>query len=323
MAGWQQSLAAAIRDPAELLRALGLAPGALAVASDNPFPLLVPRSYVARMRPGDAADPLLRQVLPLAAEDASVAGFGIDAVEDRRFRRAPGLLQKYQGRALLMLAGTCAINCRYCFRRHYPYAEEPKRGVQWQPALDALRGDASISEVILSGGDPLLLSDRRLAALLRELDAIPHLQRLRIHTRLPVVLPDRVTPALVALLGRGRLAPVVVVHANHAAELEADCAAALARLAATRVRVLNQAVLLRGVNDSVAALAALSERLLTLGALPYYLHQLDRVHGAAHFEVPVDTGLALVRALRARLPGYLVPRYVREIPGEDGKTLLG
>lgn len=317
-----RSLAEAVRDPDELISLLGLPedlrePARRAARS---FPLLVPRSFLARIRPGDPADPLLRQVLPLAAEDDPAPGFVADAVGDLAARKAPGLIHKYHGRALLVAAGACAVHCRYCFRRHYPYGDDPRRLEDWEPALAAIVADESVSEVILSGGDPLMLTDARLATLLARLEAIPHLRRLRVHTRLPIVLPDRVTPDLIALLRSTRLATAVVVHANHPNELVGDCAEAIRSLSTSGLVVLNQAVLLRGVNDDADVLAELSERLFDLGVLPYYLHQLDRVAGAAHFEVPEAVGRELMAELRRRLPGYLVPRYVRETPGEAGKT---
>jgi EF-P beta-lysylation protein EpmB len=319
-----RSLAKAVRDPDELISLLGLPddlrePARLAAQS---FPLLVPRSFLARMRPADASDPLLRQVLPLGAEEELAPGFTADAVGDLGARKAPGLIHKYHGRALLVAAGACAVHCRYCFRRHYPYGDDPRRLDDWEPAIATIAADESISEVILSGGDPLMLTDARLTALIGRLESIPHLRRLRVHTRLPIVLPDRVTPEFLALLRLARLATAVVVHANHPNELVGDCAEAIRLLSRSGVTVLNQAVLLRGINDDAGVLAELSERLFDLGVLPYYLHQLDRVAGAAHFEVPEETGRELMAELRRRLPGYLVPKYVREVAGEIGKTLI-
>ena len=322
---WQHELAAAIRDPDLLIDAMGL-PEELRVGARQTaglFPLLVTRSFLRRMRRGDPRDPLLLQVLPLGAEADSVPGFEADALDEQSAHAAPGLLQKYAGRALLIATGACAIHCRYCFRREFPYGEEPRRMSDWEPAFERLRQDASIREIILSGGDPLMLTDARLAEMIRRLDAIPHLERLRIHTRLPIVLPSRVTRPLLNLLRSTRMTPIVVVHANHPAELVDDCAAALRKLVRSGLTVLNQAVLLRGINDSVEALSGLSERLINLGVIPYYLHQLDRVSGTAHFEVPEGRGVELVNALRRRLPGYAVPQYVREIPGQPHKVPLG
>ena len=323
-ADWHQSLARAIRNPDELLDRLGLSESLRPAAHEAArlFPLMVPESYLRRIDPSNPNDPLLRQVLPLFQESLEVPGFELDAVDDASFRLAPGLLKKYSGRALLIATGSCAVHCRYCFRRHYPYGEEPRRLDDWQPALDAIAADPSIQEILLSGGDPLMLTDRRLSDLLDRLEAVPHLRRLRVHTRLPIVLPERVTGTLLDRLTECRLTTVVVVHANHAAELVADCAEALRKLVAAPLTVVNQAVLLRGVNDSVEAQCDLSTALIDLGVLPYYLHQLDRVAGASHFEVPVEEGRALVQEMRRRLPGYAVPRFVREIPGEAHKTVL-
>lgn len=322
---WRTELASAIRNPAELLRRLKL-PASLIDSADDAsklFPLLVPESFLRRMQPGDANDPLLRQVLPVAEEFDEVPGFTQDALEESSYRAAPGLLHKYEGRALLIAFGACAVHCRYCFRRHYPYETEPRRMSDWQPALDRIAADESLHEILLSGGDPLMLSDRRLAELGGAIDAIPHVRRIRIHTRLPIVLPSRVTAEFIDLLTRLRTTPVVVVHANHPNEIADDCAEALRRLSATGLTVLNQSVLLRRINDSADRLAELSERLIDVGVLPYYLHQLDRVAGVAHFEIAESRGLEIVEQLRRRLPGYAVPRFVREVSGEPYKVPLG
>lgn len=319
---WQQLLAQAVSDPAELVALLGLDRSLLpaARAAAGTFPLRVPRGFVARMRPGDPADPLLRQVLPLGEELAQVPGYSDDPVGDLRARRGPGVLQKYQGRVLLTATGACGVHCRYCFRRHFPYAEENPRRAHWEAALDAVRADPSIREVILSGGDPLSLSDASLAEIAAALEAIPHIGRLRIHTRQPVVLPERVDDRLLAWLTASRLQKVVVIHANHAREIDTHVHDAMKRLADTGASLLNQSVLLKGVNDSPEALAGLSEALFAAGVLPYYLHLLDKVRGAAHFDVPETRARQLMAALRARLPGYLVPRLVREDPGAPSKT---
>lgn len=321
---WRSELKAAIRDPAELCRLLDLPESlvepARRAAAD--FGLFVPRGYLERMRRGDVNDPLLRQVLPIGAELDRVEGFTADPVDDAAARRSAGLLHKYAGRVLLVVTGACAVHCRYCFRRHYPYDEAPKSLAQWESALTEIAADATIEEVILSGGDPLVVVDEVLEPLVRRLEAIPHLRRLRIHTRLPIVVPSRIdAPLLRWFSSTGtRLTPVCVVHANHANELDAASAAALDRLHRAGVLLLNQSVLLRGVNDSVEALAELSRRLVELRVVPYYLHQLDRVAGAAHYEVPETDGKRLVEALRSQLPGYAVPLYVRETPGECSKS---
>ncbi len=324
LAGWRQELANAFRDPADLAQFLGLkaAVAAEAAASTAGFPFLVPRAFAARMRPGDPADPLLLQVLPRGPETLPAAGYSADPLAEAEFLAAPGLVHKYEGRALLLVTGGCAVNCRYCFRREFPYAESgaTRRGIA--DALEAVAADESLSEAILSGGDPLLAGDEDLAAIVERLDAIGHLRRLRIHTRLPVVLPSRIDDGLIAVLARSRLARVVVIHANHPAELDDAVAAAVRRLAGLPAVVLNQAVLLRGVNDSADVQRALAERLVEIGVVPYYLHLLDRVAGAAHFEVPEPEARAIHRALQESLPGYAVPRLVRETPGEPSKTWL-
>jgi len=322
--GWQRELADAIRDPAELCRVLGLnaAVAERSLPATGSFPLLVPRMFAARMRPGDPRDPLLLQVLPQAAETEDVAGWSADPLREGDALAAPGLVKKYDGRALLLLTGGCAVNCRYCFRREFPYATSgaTRRGVA--EGLEAIATDNSLTEVILSGGDPLLTDDAFLGDVIERLDGIPHLQRIRIHTRLPVVLPSRVTPGLVKVLTSSRLARVVVLHANHPAELDASVAVAVRSLAASPAIILNQAVLLAGINDSAAVLAALSERLVELGVVPYYLHLLDRVRGATHFDVPQGRAEELHRQLRDTLPGYAVPRLVREVPGEPSKVWI-
>ncbi len=322
---WQRELARAITEPEELLAAVGLGPEWLpaARAAARLFPLRVPRGFVARMRRGDSHDPLLRQVLPLAEECLTAPGFTPDPVGDANAMRVPGVLQKYQGRVLLTATGACAVHCRYCFRRHFPYAEANPGADHWRAALDYIAADTSVTEVILSGGDPLTLSDRRLQEFTDALAGLKHVKRLRLHTRLPIVLPERVDHGLLAWLGGMGPGTAVVVHANHANEIDGDVRAALRRLRETGATLLNQSVLLRGVNDDSATLADLSEALFDAGVLPYYLHQLDKVQGAAHFEVEAARAGALMDALRARLPGYLVLRLVREVAGAPAKIPAG
>jgi EF-P beta-lysylation protein EpmB len=274
------------------------------------------------MKPGDPHDPLLRQVLPVAAEGETVAGFTIDPLGELGPRAGNGLLQKYRGRVLLVTTGACAVHCRYCFRRHFPYARENAAAGRWAAALGALRGAPDVIEVILSGGDPLSLADARLAELAAGLAAIPHVRRLRIHTRQPIVLPERIDADFAAWLTPLPVEKIVVVHCNHPNEIDDTVRAALQRLRDCGATLLNQSVLLRGVNDSVSALEKLSEALFSCGVLPYYLHLLDRVQGAAHFDVPIGEATALMRGLAARLPGYLVPRLAREEPGRPAKTVL-
>jgi len=316
---WQRELRQAIHNPLYLLKLLKLSDSALAhsVAAKQSFSFRVPRGYVARMRQGDSDDPLLRQVLPLEAENKQIQGFSIDPVSDVAAEKVPGLLQKYQGRVLLVTTGACAIHCRYCFRQHYHYSAYNPSAV-----LDSIRADSSITEVILSGGDPLTLTDKRLAELAHSLASISHIQRLRLHTRLPIILPERINDELLAWLTGTRLQAIMVVHANHANEIDEKVNKALQSLVDVGITVLNQSVLLRGINDNAAALIALSEALFKNRVLPYYLHILDRVQGAAHFEVPTETSIQLLEQLRVALPGYLVPKMVREVGGMAYKQPL-
>jgi EF-P beta-lysylation protein EpmB len=321
---WQQLLSHTIDDPAELLRLLEL-PDALlaeALAAAGDFPLRLPKPYLNRIRKGDPDDPLLRQVLPLGAERLHVPGYVTDPLAEMAANHHDGLIHKYKGRVLLILTGACAINCRYCFRRHFPYDDNRLGPEQWQQVLEYLRQQPQVNEVIFSGGDPLATSDKRLARMIRDLADIPHLSRIRVHSRLPVVIPQRVTDSLIDALTGTRLQPVMVLHANHANEIDAEVDLAVNRLKRAGVTMLNQSVLLRGVNDSVEALQALSERLFAAGVLPYYLFVLDAVAGAAHFDVSDNEAKALMQALQAELPGFLLPRLAREIPGRPSKTLL-
>lgn len=321
---WQRLWREAVRDPRELLTMLGLDAVAAGIsdAAAAQFAMRVPRGFAARMRPGDLHDPLLRQVLPVVDEERIVPGFALDAVGDGAAKKADGVIQKYRGRALLVATGSCAVNCRYCFRRHFPYADETAARDGWAGAVAAIAADPGIDEVILSGGDPLSLATPKLAELSAQLAAIPHIRRLRIHSRLPVVLPERVDEAFVEWMSALPWPVAFVVHANHANEFDASVDQALARLRRAGAQLLNQAVLLRGVNDSVDALAELCERGYAAGVLPYYLHQLDRIQGAAHFEVDDERARALHRQLAARLSGYLVPKLVREVQGDPGKRPL-
>lgn len=322
---WQAELARGFRNPAELLASLGLTAADCGLATDGTsgFPLRVPRGYAARMRHGDPRDPLLRQILPVLEEFLPADGFVSDPVGDLASTRTPGLLQKYAGRALLITTGACAIHCRYCFRREFPYAHHSAAAGHLAPALQAIAADRSLNEIILSGGDPLVLGESRLENLLDALDAIPHVERIRLHSRVPVVLPERIDRQLLTLLGRLRTAVVIVIHANHASEIDASVTAVVKSLASVTGPVLNQSVLLRGINDSPDALTTLSRTLFSAGVLPYYLHQLDPVSGTRHFAVSDDEALALMTEMTKQLPGYLVPRLVRETAGTASKTLLG
>ena len=321
---WQRELSRAITNPAVLLDALGLPAGLrqAAEAASGQFALRVTPSYLARMRRGDADDPLLRQVLPRAEELHDTAGYEADPLQEREALRAPNLLQKYPGRALLITTQACAIHCRFCFRREFPYGEagaDDGMAPRFRAAIDAISADTSLEEVILSGGDPLSLSDARLASITGALARIPHVRRIRVHTRQPIVLPSRVDAGLAAW-ARGVARPLLfVLHTNHANEIDDDVRAACASLKAAGATLLNQSVLLRGVNDDVATLERLSCALMDAGVLPYYLHLPDRVHGTAHFDVEEKRARELVAALTARTSGYLVPRLVREVPGAPSK----
>ena len=318
---WKQDMADAFSAVDALLQSLALDRRDIPDLDPNPnaFRMLVPRGFAALMQPGDPDDPLLRQVLPRLVEHACVPGYVLDPVGDAAAGLDQGLIRKYTGRVLLMASGACAIHCRYCFRRHVQFSALGALAPRLAAAIARIADDPTLSEVILSGGDPLMHDDDQLDALIARLDAIGHLQRLRLHSRLPVVLPARITERLCARLADSRLVPVLVIHVNHANELGQAAAEALRRLTAAGVTLLNQSVLLRGVNDDASRLIQLSERLFACGALPYYLHQLDPVQGAAHFQVSDAEASGLIDALRAQLPGYLVPRLVREVPGADAK----
>lgn len=321
---WQAELADALSSPDDLIAALGLDPSLLqpAQAAATSFRLRVPRSYVSRMRHGDPADPLLRQVLPIGRELEDVADYVTDPLGEHAAVRAPGLLQKYRSRVLIITTSACAVHCRYCFRREFPYSEQTSDAPRWSAALSEIGRDSSLEEVILSGGDPLSLSDARLKSLTDALATIPHVRRLRVHTRQPIVLPSRVDEGLLGWLRSVRLPTVFVLHANHPNEIDSEVRIACEKLRAGGVTLLNQSVLLRGVNDNVDVLAELSRRLFDMGVLPYYLHVVDRVRGAAHFEVPEPEACVIAGELASRLPGYLVPRLVREICGAPAKVTL-
>ena len=320
--GWQAQLAGAVTAPQQLLAMLQLSPDLLpgALLADQAFSLRVPHAYIRRMAVGNPNDPLLRQVLPIAQELHHVAGFGLDPLAEQTHNR--GVIHKYRGRLLLIVGGACAVNCRFCFRRHFPYQDKQLDRDSWHEALDYIRADTSISEVILSGGDPLASSDRRLFKLATALNDIHHVKTLRIHTRLPVVIPERVTEGLLHWFAGQRLQPVMVIHANHANEIDETVRQALARLRQAGVTLLSQSVLLKGINDDAQTLVELSEALFRAGVLPYYLHLLDRVHGAAHFDVPEERAKVIVEEMMAVSPGYLVPKLVREIAGEPSKTRI-
>lgn len=321
---WQHELRDAFSRPADLLEFLQLDPALPVLRYDElkHFPLRVPRGFAQRMRKQDPNDPLFLQVWPSEREAEDAPGFELDAVGDLHKLKSGGLIHKYHGRALVVATGACAVHCRYCFRRHFPYSDALAARDHWHEVLEQLRADPSIEEVILSGGDPLSLSDDKLADFSQALEDIPHLRRLRLHTRQPIVLPSRVDERLLDWLASSRLTKVIVLHVNHANELDHEVKIALDRLRNLGISLLNQAVLLKNINDSVETLVQLSEKLIDFGVVPYYLHLLDRVKSAAHFEVQEREGLMLMRELSSRLPGYLLPRLAREEAGAPSKTLV-
>jgi EF-P beta-lysylation protein EpmB len=319
---WRQALRSAVRDVAELASLLHLSPDALGAFQPGrrEFPLLVPRSFIRRMRSGDPNDPLLRQVLPRLDERTPTPGFAPDPLGESLLAHE-GFIQKYPNRALLITTEACPLHCRYCFRREFPYRAQNASRENWRGALTRAE-TAAVGEIILSGGDPLSLSNARLSELLRALERMTSVERVRIHTRFPIVIPERVDDGLLRLLEGSKLQRVIVVHCNHPNEIDGGVRDAMRALRGTGNLLLNQSVLLRRINDAVSTLADLSEALLRCDVLPYYLHLLDPIAGAAHFEVQEARARALVEELRERAPGYLVPRLVREIPGRPGKTLV-
>ena len=321
---WRQQLAQSFRTPKALLEHLQFDDQQVQElsANDQGFGTLVPQAYANRMQLGNSQDPLLLQVLPQVAEGLSALGFITDPLAEAEFNPSPGVVHKYHGRALLVAAGHCAINCRYCFRRHYHYDEQQRSRSQWQESLAHLAEDQDLEEIILSGGDPLALTNNMLFALLDEIEALPQVQRLRIHSRLPVVLPARITSALCQRLENSRLQVVMVIHCNHAQEIDAEVAKACQQLQAAGVSMLNQSVLLDGINADSESLIDLSKGLFKAGVLPYYLHLPDHVAGTQHFFVDREQGQNLHAAMQVKLPGYLVPRLVKEEPGMAHKTLI-
>lgn len=319
---WQKNLAQGFSCAAELLAFLQLPVSLASTLAEKSFKTRVPRGFAARMQPGNRFDPLLLQVLAVGEELQNMDGFVADPLGEALANPLRGLIHKYHGRVLLTVAGACAVNCRYCFRRHFPYQDNNPGRSGWGPVLEYIANDTCIHEVILSGGDPLLATDSVLKELFTQLAEIPHLRTLRIHTRIPVVLPERITESFIDLLVSNRLTTVVVLHSNHPQELDNHVMDACTALRQAGCHLLNQSVLLAGVNDTAPILAALSERLFACGILPYYLHLLDKVEGAAHFDVSLDNALVIYHELQTLLPGYLVPRLAREEAGKKNKTLV-
>jgi EF-P beta-lysylation protein EpmB len=319
---WQEELKDLIQDPRSLIEQLSLGQEWLqpAINASTHFPLRATKSYISRIQPGDPADPLLLQILPLGVELEEHEEFTADPLEEKEFTPIPGLVHKYRNRVLLIAATQCAINCRYCFRRHFPYGDHQLSRKEWMPTLDYIRNTPEINEVILSGGDPLSLSDKQLAWLTEEFAAIPHIKRLRIHSRYPIILPSRLTHECIAAIRHPRLKTVMVMHCNHPQEIDDAVREGVSHLIEANILVLNQAVLLKNINDKSTILATLSETLFDAGVMPYYLHLLDKVAGAAHFLVNDDTAKGIYSELLTLLPGYLVPKLVRELPHEGSKT---
>ncbi len=319
---WQQELQQLFTHPQTLLAEVGLDDSWLPMAQKAAalFPLRATRPFVSRIEKGNPHDPLLRQILPLGDELDSPPHFQTDPLQEAHFNPVPGIIHKYKHRVLLLASSQCAIHCRYCFRRSFPYENNRLTQKHWQAALDYIAKTPALNEVILSGGDPLSLGDSQLNTLVKALAEIPHLKRVRIHTRLPIMVPSRITQACIESFAQTRLKPIMVIHCNHANELDSNVKQALRVMHSTGVTLLNQTVLLRGVNDTVEQLITLSESLFESSVLPYYLHLLDPVSGAAHFDVSEEEAQCLMRTIMAKLPGFLVPKLVREIPDRPSKT---
>jgi len=318
---WQKELANVVKDPKSLLEMLAIEPNEYLehFKARKLFPVQVPRPFIARMKKGDINDPLLKQVMPLSQEFITTDGFSNDPLAEHD-TVAEGLLHKYKNRVLLIVKSGCAINCRYCFRRHFPYSDNSPNKPRWQSALDYIASHKEINEVIFSGGDPLMASDEHLTWLMSKIEAFPHVKRLRIHTRLPVVIPQRITASLIKLLTNTRLKATMVLHINHPNEINNDVMSAMSLLTDAKIPLFNQSVLLKGVNDKAKVLCQLSEDLFDIGIQPYYLHMFDKVQGVAHFDVDEQQAIALVKEMMASLPGFLMPKFVREIAGEANKT---
>lgn len=322
---WQSQLSDLITDPLELLEILELSKAQLlsgAILASGQFKLRVPRAFVRKMEVGNPLDPLLLQVLPHHLEMEEHDGFVTDPLDEEQANQIPGVLHKYKSRFLLTLTGACAVHCRYCFRRHFPYQENLPKNEDWLNIKGYLETHPEINEVILSGGDPLTLSNRKLATWIERLESLSQIKILRIHSRVPIVIPERIDEELVSLLKNSRLRVILVVHSNHPAELDNLTCAKLSYLAKQNILVLNQAVLLKGVNDSAQTLVNLSQRLFEAQILPYYLHVLDKVKGAHHFDLGAEKIDQIYKDVLASLPGYLVPKLVREVAGENNKTPL-
>jgi len=321
---WQQQLASVIRNPFDLLKLLELDPTTVGLSNEalQQFPLRVTHSYLSRMKKGDPRDPLLLQILPHMAETQKILGYSSNPLQEKKFIPVPGLLHKYRTRVLWLTTSACAIHCRYCFRRAFPYDEHTLKQDEREAALSYIASHPEIYEVILSGGDPLAMKDDYLGNLIKQIARIEHITTIRLHTRFPIVLPDRITDTLLSALSATRLNVVMIVHCNHPQEIDDSVASALKKIQAKPIALLNQSVLLKDINDHAETLMQLSQELFRCGVLPYYLHLLDPIEGAAHFDISRTQAKILHQTLRDALPGYLVPRLVVEEPGKQSKTLL-
>ncbi|WP_133012892.1 EF-P beta-lysylation protein EpmB [Marinomonas flavescens] len=321
---WSQHLSKALTSLPELIQHLALPTNMVKDGNEaqNTFKLLVPRPYLSRIERGNPLDPLLLQILPSAAEMRLVPGYTTDPLEEADHSPQKAIVHKYKRRLLVITTGTCAVNCRYCFRRHFPYGENQLAQAEWQSVIDYLKAHPEVNEVILSGGDPLMMKDALLADKIHKLEALPQIKRLRIHSRLPVVIPQRVCDEMLAWIKNSRLDIIMVWHINHANEVDEDVIHAAQQLKHAGVTLLNQGVLLKGINDSVKAQVDLSEAVFKAGLLPYYMFTLDPVEGAAHFDISVEQAQRLMGKVAAELPGYLVPRLAKEIPGKQAKTVF-
>ena len=289
------------------------------------FPLNLPMRLAKKMKKGDLQDPLFLQFAPLALEDKHSKLFVIDPTGDKPAQKCDRLIHKYQARALLLVTPACAMNCRYCFRRHFDYSPTKSDSLitdSVTKSIQAIAKDPSIKEVILSGGDPLSLSDKSLQTLFDSLDAIDHVKIVRLHSRFLIGIPERITKAFLEMLANSTKTIIFVQHINHIKELDKDILDAFAQIRSLGIPILSQTVLLKGVNDFAEVLEDLFWALAKSSIIPYYLHQLDRVQGAAHFEVPIKKGLQLIQTLQERLPGYAVPRYVQDLPNQKSKSPL-
>lgn len=321
---WQLALAGAVTSLDVLLSHLNMMRDQVNVSdiAAKQFALRVPHAFLSRMSKGDPNDPLLRQVLPLGEEMASTENFIADPLSEQEFKPVPGLLHKYKGRVLVVAVGSCAVNCRYCFRRHFPYRDNLISDKNWENILNYISRDLTINEVIFSGGDPLVIKDHHLLRYFSDIDSIQHIKRIRIHTRLPIVIPERMDNNFFEMVSGISKKFVMVLHSNHANEIDDAVGESVSAMLKNNMMVLNQSVLLRDINDSVNDIVQLSEKLFDVGVMPYYLHMLDKVQGAAHFEVSEEKALRLMDEVRNHLPGFLVPTLVREVPHFKSKSVL-